>query len=252
MKSLALTIIVGFVTGLIGSPTASAQELQEVRVVLPAGASAQRPEEAEQKLSIGVRGVLAVPVGEFSDAVGLGGGVNLSVLTNPGGALGLRFDGSLLLYGHEEFTKPLSNTIQRVSVDVTTYNWIASLGAGPQLTLGSGPFRPYVFGTVGFSYFATVTSIAGSVAVSDEFASSTNFDDFTLSASGGAGLLIELSRGKTPVSLDLSVQGFRNGTVQYLRPGSIQERADGSVFFTPIESRADLVTIKAGVSIGVS
>ena len=86
-----------------------------------------------------------MPVGEFSDYVDLGGGVNVSALFNAtrDGSLGFRVDGGFLAYGHERFTRPLSNTIQRVYVDVQTNNWIASLGGGPQLTLGRGPIRPY-------------------------------------------------------------------------------------------------------------
>ncbi len=220
----------------------------------PVGASAQGLEEVKsERVKLGGGIVLAVPTGEFSDFVGLGGGANLFALFNfdRNGLFGLRLDGSVLSYGHERITQPLSNTIQRVSVDVTTNNWIASFGLGPQLTLGSGPIRPYVYGTVGFSYFATVSSVSGTADFDHSFASSTNFDDVTFASSGGAGVLIQLSNGTRPVALDMSVRTLRNGVTEYLRRGSIQERSDGSVFITPIQSEANLVTVKLGVSVGV-
>lgn len=208
--------------------------------------------EVRPRGAVGGHVVLAFPVGEFENFVDFGGGLGAFALVNldRDGVVGLRFDGSLLLYGSETVRRPLSQTVQRVFVDVTTNNFIVSLGVGPQFTVGRGVVRPYVFGTVGFAYFATESSVRGT-ADFDSFASSTNFDDVTLALSSGGGLVIQLSRGRHPVSLDLSASMQRNGRTRYLREGSIRERADGSVYFTPIESEANLMVVKAGVSVGV-
>lgn len=201
---------------------------------------------------LGINAVLARPVGQFRNFVDWGGGLGVYGVVNfdPGRHLGLRFDGSLLIYGHESSQAPLSRTIRRVIVDVDTDNFIVGLGVGPQITLGSGPFRPYVYGTAGFSYFATVSSVSGT-ATHHDFASSTNFDDFTLALTGGGGLLLGLSRGRHPVSLDLSVQSTYNGEAEYLRRGGILENPDGSLTLFPIRSQANLVTFRAGVAIGL-
>ncbi len=166
------------------------------------------------------------------------------------GSLGIRLDGSVMSYGHERLRRPLSSRIQRVTIDVETDNLIASFGVGPQVTIGHGRLRPYVYGTVGFSYFATVSKASGSSDV-DAFASSTNFDDFAPALSGGAGLLFRISRGKNPVALDVSARTLYNGRVSYLRKGSILESADGSISFIPIRSDANFVTFRVGVVIGV-
>ena len=157
---------------------------------------------------------------------------------------------SSLIYGHESLKRPLSSTIQRVTVDVDTDNLIASLGVGPQLTLGHGALRPYLYGTVGFSYFATVSSASGT-ADAGSFASSTNFDDVTAALTAGGGLLLRISRGMHPVSLDLSAQKTYHGETTYLRKGSLLESPDGSISFIPIRSEANLVTFRIGVAIGV-
>lgn len=201
----------------------------------------------------GIAGVLLAPVGEFNDFVDLGGGLNLYgvIGLDRSGIAGLRIDGTLLGYGYERVTVPLSHTVQRVFVDVTTTNFLASFGVGPQLTLGRGPVRPYVYGTVGFSYFATVSSVGGTREFHDDFGSSTNFDDVTFAAAFGGGLLLSLSEGRHPVSLDLSARSLYNGETKYLRSGSIIDRPDGSIAFTPIVSDANLVEFRAGFSIGV-
>ncbi len=219
-------------------------------VASEAQAQDRRGLQQTKRSLFGISGVLARPVGEFQDFVDWGGGIDLYGVVNLPGPVGIRIDGSFLSYGHESFQQPLSNTIQRVTVDVDTDNLIASLGVGPQLTLGHGALRPYVYGTVGFSYFATVSSVSGT-ADPDAFASSTNYDDVTAALTAGGGLLLRISRGEHPVSLDLSVQKTYNGETTYLREGSILESPDGSISFIPIRSETNLVTFRIGVAIGV-
>ena len=217
-----------------------------------ADAQSRRSREETKRSLFGISAVLARPVGEFQNFVDWGGGIDLYgvVHLSRRGPLGIRFDGSLLIYGHESLKRPLSNTIQRVTIDVDTDNLIASLGVGPQLTLGHGALRPYVYGTAGFSYFATVSSASGT-ADAGSFASSTNFDDATAALTAGGGFLVRLSRGRHPISLDLSVQSVFHGETDYLREGSILESADGSITLVPIRSEANLVTFRLGVAIGV-
>lgn len=201
---------------------------------------------------VGINGVLARPVGEFQNFVEWGGGADLYGVVNLSrrGPLGIRIDGSFVIYGHESMRRPLSTTIQRVMVDVDTDNLIGSLGIGPQLTLGHGPLRPYVYGTLGFSYFATVSSASGT-ADGDAFASSTNYDDVTAAVSAGGGLMLRLTNGGNPVSLDLSAQSVYHGETTYVREGGVLEAPDGSISVVPIRSQANLVTFRLGVAIGV-
>jgi hypothetical protein len=207
--------------------------------------------EAQKRSLVGISGVLARPVGEFQNFVDWGGGIDLYgvVGLSRRSPLGIRFDGSFLLYGHESFRRPLSYTVPRVTVDVDTDNIIASFGVGPQLTLGHGVVRPYVYGTVGFSYFATVSTAKGTADF--DGLSSTNFDDVTEALTAGAGLLLRLTNGGNPVSLDLSAQSVYHGEADYLREGSVLESSDGTVSYFAIRSEANLVTFRLGVTIGV-
>jgi len=217
---------------------------------IPAALQAQS--RARPSFAFGIDGVLARPVGEFQDFVDWGGGVGMYGVLNfdRGRHFGLRFDGSTVFYGHERYTVPFSSTVRRVLVDVSTDNFIVGFGVGPQFTLGRGPIRPYVFGTAGFSYFATVSRVSGT-ADWDHGMSSTNFDHLTGALTGGGGLLFQLSRGRRPVSIDVSVQSTYNGQAEYLTRGDVVENPDGSVTLFPIRSDANMLIFRTGIAIGL-
>jgi hypothetical protein len=196
---------------------------------------------------------LATPVGEFDRYVGLGGGVSgfAALFFDETQTLGLRLDGSFMIYGDNTVRRPLSPTVPFVYVDVTTRNGIASFGLGPQVQLGQGPVRPLLRGAVGFSYFATTTSVEGTNDF-EPFASSTNFDDWTFTLTGGGGLRIHIAQaGDNPIALDLGVTYVRNGETDYLREGGIREGPGGSVIIEPIRSETNLLTFHVGVAVGL-
>ncbi len=201
---------------------------------------------------LGITALLARPTGEFQQFVDWGGGLGVYATYHfdEGRYVGLRLDGSHLVYGHERFSAPLSPTIPRVGVDVTTTNFITNVGIGPQINLARGPVRPYVYGTAGFSYFATVSSVSGDDDFV-EFASDTNFDDVTGALTFGGGLLLQFNGGNHPVSLDLAVQSTYNGEATYLRSGGITDLPDGTILIRPIRSDANLVNFRLGIAIGL-
>ncbi len=236
-RTVVILVVLGLVVAGVAAPPVPAQ-LVEVR-------------EPGSRFGGGLGVVLGVPVGEFGDFVKFGGGLDgyfLATLERSG-AIGLRVDGRFIVYGSETVRRPLSETIRRVTVDVTTTNFFVSLGAGPQWMVPRGRVRPYAFGTVGLSYFATESSVRGDVDFSPAI-SSTNFDDVTWALSGGGGLIIRLSSGRTPVSLDLSGQFLRHGETRYLREGGIEELPDGFLRITPIESTTNMVLVRIGVALG--
>jgi hypothetical protein len=177
-------------------------------------------------------GVLgAQPIGEFSDYIdaGIGIGGHGILRVDERGLLGLRVDGGFLVYGSETKRVPLSNTIGgRIQVDVNTTNNIFFFGVGPQLMLPTGSVRPYANAGVGFSVFATTSSVEGVDNASQPFASDNNQSDVTLAYGGGAGLYIPVYRGRSIVSLDLGARFHSNGRVEYLREGSIRDLPNGT------------------------
>jgi hypothetical protein len=195
----------------------------------------------------------ARPQGEFSNYVdqGWGGGIHYLMRLDPGGWLGLRADASLVNYGHERQRVLLSPTIGgRIAVDLTTDNNIVLVGAGPQIGLPTGTFRPYLNGFAGVSYIFTESSVGGTYS-GETFASTTNFDDASFAYGGGAGVYIPVSRRRNPVSIDLGATYRHNGVAEYLRHGDITDNPDGSITLHPVRSETDLLTFHVGVSVGV-
>jgi hypothetical protein len=206
-------------------------------------------ESGPARFQAGAQLNLALPQGEFSEFVdaGFGFGGWAAINLDQRGMIALKIDANWLIYGSETRRRPLSPTIPFVDVDVTTRNNIYTLGLGPLISFGDGAIKPYIGGTVGFSYFSTESGVSGTNN-GEDFASSTNFDDFTFSLVGGGGLRIRVKSGRTPIYIDLVSEYHRNGRASYLREGSIIDNGNGTISFTPIQSETNLMLIKLGVS----
>lgn len=198
-------------------------------------------------LSYGGDLVVGSPTGAFAHQVSVAGGLaGFAVWTVRSGVLGLRVDGGFALYGSETVRVPVARQLSRISVDVTTDNWIAHLGAGPQLMVPSGPLRPYANAFAGVSYFST-TSEATADYQTVFLAGSTNHDDTVLSWGGGAGIVVPL--GSRRVALDAGARYVRNRRVSYLVKGDLHDDGHGGVAFTPHHGSADLVEFRLGVTV---
>lgn len=214
-------------------------------------ARGQTPDPA--RLAANLSAIIAQPIGEFDDYVNVGWGIggNFRVNLGSSGIASLRIDGGYINYGRETQRVCLSTTVGcRIEVDLTTTNNIVFGHAGLQLGVPSGPVRPYVNGGIGYSYFFTQSSVEGTSNENDPFASTTNFDDGTFSLAGGAGLLIPISGGNTPVSIDIGARYLNNNEVDYLTKGAIVDNPDGSIDIYPTRSEAHLITWLIGVTIG--
>ena len=223
-------------------------------LLAPVLLSAQSPAEAVARspnVYLGASFLIAEPQQDFRDHINTsyGGSINVRWLPAANGPFALRLEAGGIGYGNESKSVPLSPTVARVTVDVTTDYFILFAHAGPQLTLPRGAFRPYIAPSLGATYIATVSSVSGDD--SDSFAEDTNFDDvlFSFGATGGA--LLRLATGRVPVSLDLSVRYFRNGDASFLVKGGIHENGDGTITLNPVHSSIDLLTFQIGASIGI-
>lgn len=216
-------------------------------------------EEYEERPTGGFAGgsfTIAQTQGEFADYVdgGLGGSLHYIHALDRDGWLALRVDGGFAIYGYERQTVPLSPSLGgRILVDLTTSNNIAWIGVGPQIGVPDGTLKPYVNAYAGYSYLATTSSVESSSYYDDEdYFTTTNFDDWSFSYGGGAGLYIPVRRGASPVSIDLGVRYHNNGEAEYLREGDIQDNEDGSITLFPVRSDTDLLTFHIGFSVGIS
>lgn len=211
--------------------------------------------DGEPRFMGGLAFAVAQPTGQFRQYVNSGIGLNAHGMYRAGGSgiFALRIDGSFVQYGSETKRVMLSPTVGgRIRVDLTTSNNIAWFGVGPQLMVPRGPLRPYVNGAVGFSYFATQSSIEGIDDPEDrDLFQNTNMSDAALSYGGGAGLLVPVGHGKrSQVFIDVGARFHNNGRVRYLREGGIEDLPNGDIVLHPINSTANLWTYHIGVSIG--
>jgi hypothetical protein len=198
--------------------------------------------------------VYGAPTGGFRDHFDVSGGVaGFAVVSRPGGALGLRIDGTWLLYGSRTVHAPLPGPAPRQSYEVTTDNWLGQVTVGPQLMAPSGRVRPYVTGFAGLGYFSTTSESRGplygrapSPILVQPVRISTNFDDTTFAYGGAAGFVVELGGGG--LALDFGARYVVDGRVSFLTEGDLADDGRGGVQLTPRRASGSFFEIRIGVT----
>jgi len=203
-------------------------------IVSPLSAQRSALREVGNRGSFGANVVVAQPLGSFRNTGNVAAGISLWGVTS-GGALALRVDGGWMLYDS-----------QNQGYGISTISQIGTLGAGPQVTLGQGALRFYGFATIGGSLFwSSVNSSCG--------CNSNYFLDghFTTTTSAGGGVLLGISRGRTPIAIDLGVRGVRHDRVKYVPAGGFTQNADGSFSARQVETPVEQRVFQVGISIGL-
>ncbi|MDX1531667.1 MAG: outer membrane beta-barrel protein, partial [Rhodothermales bacterium] len=179
---------------------------------LVAGLLAARPAQAQLYLNLDVQG--GVPVDDFEDELddvgfGVAGTVLYGLAPLP---VAVGVEGGVLTYGRQARALPAQIDEGAAFLgEVEMTNRIGHLYAVLRLQPGSGAFRPYLDGLVGFNHFATQTTTTQRVFLADEDLElidladaaefeertvSNDFDDFAFSYGAGAGVLIRLAAGE--------------------------------------------------------
>ncbi|KAA3617939.1 MAG: hypothetical protein DWQ05_07795 [Calditrichaeota bacterium] len=211
-----------------------------------------------QHFTTGLNFTLGKPQGDFEkniDRNGYGGSLFfMGHLPNSPFAAGVEI--GILNYGHESRDEPFSTTIPDVTVQVNTDNNAVLSSLFLRLQPQHGFFRPYVAGSIGFSYFYTETSIKDDdFDDMEDIASTTNFDDFTFSYGGDFGTSVLLYSGsmnknaeyQRPMEIlfDFKARYLNSGEAEYLKQGSIR-RENGKVTFDVNRSRTEMITYHFG------
>ena len=221
-------------------------------VILGVAAFAAGAEGAAAQARLDISLVGADPVGELGSYVDAGGGLQFGgaiPVDGRRGHLRLRTDFGFIVYGYESRRVCLSAPVGcRIELDLNTTNGVFFGGLGPEVVLATGSVEPYVNASMGFSYFATTSSLQGT-GDSEDFANTTNFDDFMWSWRAGGGMRVRLSGGRRPVYLDLGVEHHRNGLADFLTEGDIEDHPDGSITLYPNRAEANMTAFRVGASI---
>jgi hypothetical protein len=190
--------------------------------------------------------VLGAPRGALGEQADVAGGLaGHLLLSTRSGALGLRLDGSCLLYGSETVRIPVARTAGRLDREVITENWLAQLGVGPQIVLPLRGARPYVHGFAGLAYLSTESHLRDPSGFASR--TSTNYDDTGFAYGGGGGVVIPLP--DHGLSLDLGVRYVRTSSVRFLAEGDLVPEG-GSVRAAPHRGSANVVEFRLGLVFG--
>lgn len=190
--------------------------------------------EVRDRGGVGFSVMVAQPLGEFRRNGAVAGGLNAFAVTS-GGFLGLRVDGSWMVY---------DNTYQGYGVSTTSQ--IGTLAIGPQIMLGGGPVRIYGFGTIGGSLFYSSSHGCGCYR-SDSYLDG----DFTTTTSAGAGVLVAVSRQRTPIDIDLGIRDVRHDRVRYIPAGGLTQNPDGTFSASEVQTPVEMRVFQLGVRIGL-
>lgn len=186
--------------------------------------------------SLGIDFVLAQPLGAFRRTGDVAAGLGFHGVT-AGRTLGVRIDGSWLVYD-----------VTHQGYGVSTTSQIGTLMLGPQVTLGQGPMRFYGFLVGGGSLFwSNASYYDGCGCSSSDFLDG----DLTFSRAAGAGMLLAVSRGRTPVSVDVGVREVRHDRVSYVPADGLIDNGDGTFSATRVETPVFMRVWQVGVSIGI-
>lgn len=222
--------------------------LQAQTTAVDSGAS-----EFMRRSSATISVIQSRPQGAFSANVGLGYGLDGAYLLrlDDAGIWSIRAGVGVIGYGDESRRTTLSESVGgRVSVDVTTTNFIVPMTIGPQVTWPSGAVRPYANAGVGGQAFFTESQVKGTTTGS-VIASTTNHSSFVGSWSLGAGVYLPAYAGKMHLELDMGAQYVRGGNARYLSRNSIIDLPNSQVSITPFESSTHLVLVRIGGRIGL-
>jgi hypothetical protein len=238
---------------LIGVAVASPLFAQDSTICLDCARPERVPSELARRSSGSFSFIQSRPLGGLAENIGFGYGLNAAYLLrlDQKGYLSLRADVGFAEYGNESMRVPLSPTIGgRIQVKVSTDNYIIPISIGPQLSIPTGPVRPYINAGIGGQAYLTDSHVDGSDDNHD-FAHTTNSQDFTSSWVAGGGVFIPLYMKKMSVLLDVGVQYFGSGHARYLRPGSIEDLPNSQIRITSFESDTRLALVHLGVRIGL-
>jgi hypothetical protein len=195
--------------------------------------------EVRDRGSFGVNVVVAQPLGAFRRTGSVAPGLSGFAVVGGSSMLGLRIDGSWMVYDSRYQGYGVSTTSQ-----------IGSLAIGPQLTIGQGPIRLYGFATAGGSLFWSNASYSGGCGCydSDDFYLD---GDFTTLTSAGTGVLIQVAQKRSSIAIDLGVRGVRHDRVSYVPTGGLTQNSNGTFSAQRVETPVELRVFQIGISIGI-
>ncbi len=207
------------------------------------------PANAQQA---GINFSLAFPQAEFGEQVeNIGYGLSgefMFLSPKPLAPIGIGINLGFYTYGNESRSESMWN-IPEVSLRVDRTNNLINFHVLFELGLPTGRIRPYVQGLFGGQYLYTETSVKNENN-QEEFANSTNFEDWAWSYGAGGGISILLSGDPITemgtIYLDFKGRYLFGSEAEYLKEGSVQVNGQ-QVIYHPSKSKTDMLTFHLGI-----
>jgi hypothetical protein len=161
----------------------------------------------------------AEPVGLMGSYVDWAGGADMFFAMDLGPLpVGLRFEGGLL--AHELSVRETGGG--PYDAHTTSFSFIGSLRAGPQITIGPRSMRLYGLALIGPSYFGTTRYTSTyDCGCSDYSDTETLSGDWTWGAEVGGGMQFQMGPRESSVMLDLGLRLVRHQDARYLGAGPV-------------------------------
>jgi len=194
--------------------------------------------------------LVGIPQGDFRDNLDRTAfGINGSIAGGPQNSpfqFGLEL--GIMSYGSDRRRENFNPNIPEVQVVVRTDYDILTGHFFGRLERPYGAVRPYADALVGLSYLFTESRITDDDGFGDDIASTTNFDDTTVSYGLGGGLKVMVyQQGSNKYLINLKTRYLFGGEASYLQPGSIQV-VRGDLRFDESTSNTHLLTIHLGMA----
>jgi len=243
----------------LSAGAASSAHAQSALSIDPTQPVPTQPEADRPLVQAGLGLMIAVPIGDFGDNVGVSPGITFHLDFGLGNSpVSIGAEGTLVLYGSQTRNVPLVG-IPDLAVGVETENDMFLLHGRVRVQRPDGRVRPYVDGLVGFNYITTTTSVdaedtcywvGNTYSCTDGGDSITNLDDLVLSVGGGAGVQFAFGASPHSMRLDLSLRYLYGGEARYMAEGDIRWESEGLVILEPRRSRTDMLMVYVGLAWG--
>lgn len=169
---------------------------------------------------------------------------------------------------HLELQYPGNNVSPISLINVATKNSMLLTHFAVRVVPFDYVIAPYVDGLFGFKYLSTNISAESEAIIDDDsvinlddedrISTSSTYNTFTLSYGFGAGLNLEIFKGRlgfhnpnSTISLQVGAQYLFGSKAEYLTERSIRAEL-GRIYFERVESRTNMLIPKLGFRIGIN
>lgn len=216
------------------------------------GALAAGPRQglAQDPLRLSVGPTYVKPLAALGTYVGGGAGAGGSVHVPVGNRLALTVTADYFGAGPTTQQRRWGGAQSPYSVTIATGTRVFALEAGPAAELTRGPVRAALHVGAGVAHVANSSSVSGLYDL-DPFARATTHAQLTWTVAVGGGLGLRVSRGHTPLWLELSTRWIHTGRTGIVREDHLLVGQISGVYLYPTPTDTRFLITRLAIAFGV-